>query len=353
MIPMNESHAMPALMVRASQMHEETNVMTTGVEELDGLVGELHGGQTYLFYGDEMFIDDLVHRLMVRGVPRGLVAYMNNTDYHTAKTLLDLNSLAGYAKREGVEPVLVMRNVFFVAAYNEFRQTKAAGALIERMRALETCGDGNGVLLLAHNITRFLADAKDRRSTLQSVNVTLSKLWRYSSSRSMIMVVTGGAAAAPRGRIPAPEGSALLGQLANTCIFFRRVQRDIVQAVLVKHPERRTPESVIISKGGNPLMGRMTPSFRQVYLEVLAKLRTQYQPLLRDKKFREAFEALIREAWDGEHAAMANSQLPLVLDAMNLTANVRNAAEVAALRQQLEELRKEVERLRESGEKKA
>jgi hypothetical protein len=340
------------MMVKASEIHDETDVVIgTGIEELDRVMGELKGGQNYLLYGDEAFLNDLVHRLLVKGASRGIVAYMNNTDYHTAKTLLDLNSLAGYAKMEGVEPMLVMKNVYFTAAYNEFRQPKAADALIEKMINDGHREDGEEflfkpVLLVAHNITRFLDDAKNIHSTFQSLDATISKLCRYTSSRSIINVITGEAATAPRGRVPAPRGSSLLKQLANVCVFFRRVERDVVQATLVKHPERKTPVSIIISKGGNPLMGRMTPSFRQVYLEVLQKLKTHYQPLLRDKRFRDAFEALVREAWDVEHAAMANSQLPLVMDAMNLTANVRNAAEMAMLRQQLEELKKELERVR-------
>jgi len=36
---------------------------------------------------------------MVIGAKQGKVAYMNNTDYHTAKTLLDFDRIAYYAKR--------------------------------------------------------------------------------------------------------------------------------------------------------------------------------------------------------------------------------------------------------------
>jgi hypothetical protein len=84
-------------------------------------------------------------------------------------------------------------------------------------------------------------------------------------------------------------------------------------------------------------MGRITPPFRQSYLDMLERLRKNYVGMLREAWDREAFELLLREAWDREHAAMVNAEVPLVLDAMNLTANVHN-------RGKIEEMRKELER---------
>jgi hypothetical protein len=330
----------PVSIVRASEVPGQKNLVTTGIEELDGLVGGLEGGRAYLFYGDGEFVDDLVHRMIVRGAVAGSVAYMNNTDYHTSKTLLDLNTLAGYAKREGLEPLYLMRRVFFVAAYNELRQPKAARALAERM---EQSGDVS--LLIVHSVTKFLADAKDMRATTEDMDVALSELWHRAVQKSAAMVVTAEASEAPRGRVPMPVGSGLLNQMVNVAVFFRRVQKGVVQAVLVKHPEVGVPKSITISEAGEPLMGRMTPSFRQVYQMVLERLRKQYVPLLRDRGRREAFEILLKEAWDAEHAAMANSQLPLVLDAMNLTANVHNTAELTQVRKEMDSLRQRLDDL--------
>jgi hypothetical protein len=83
-----------------------------------------------------------------------------------------------------------------------------------------------------------------------------------------------------------------------------------------------------------------------VYQSVLERLRKNYLPLLRNENKREAFEKLVRDAWDKEHAAMANSQLPLVLDAMNLTANLQNSAEIKQLAEEVKMLRNEVEELK-------
>jgi len=87
-------------------------------------------------------------------------------------------------------------------------------------------------------------------------------------------------------------------------------------------------------------MGRVTPSFRQTYQEFLERIRKNYVEMLRDERHEEAFDALLREAWDREHAAMANSELPLVLDALNLTANLHNKSEIQRLKKRLDELKK-------------
>ena len=84
-------------------------------------------------------------------------------------------------------------------------------------------------------------------------------------------------------------------------------------------------------------MGRMTPSFRQMYQELLDKLNKNYVRLLRDFAHKDAFQSLLKDAWDREHAAMSNSELPLVLDAMNLTANVHNKSCIGELERKIEE----------------
>jgi len=84
-------------------------------------------------------------------------------------------------------------------------------------------------------------------------------------------------------------------------------------------------------------MGRITPSFRQTYQDLVGRLRKGYVSMLRDSGNREAFELLLKDAWDREHAAMVNSEIPLVLDALNLTANVHNKCEIQVLKERLAE----------------
>jgi len=97
--------------------------------------------------------------------------------------------------------------------------------------------------------------------------------------------------------------------------------------------------------GRDDRMGRITPAFREEYKDVLNRLRRGYLQLLRNSRYRRAFEELVVEAWDPEHAAMANSEMMAIADSLNLTANVHNRAEIDDLRRQLLELQQRLQAL--------
>src|SRR5438552_3094338 len=78
-------------------------------------------------------------------------------------------------------------------------------------------------------------------------------------------------------------------------------------------------------------MGRITPSPRQLYEATVEDLRRFYRGALIDSSHRTAFDLLLRDAWESEQAAMANSNIPVVIDRMNLTANVHNRKLLDAL----------------------
>lgn len=318
-------------------------VLRTGFAALDDLVGNLRAGQSYLFYGAPGFVDDFVHQLMVRTSAGGKVAYMNNTDYYSEKTLVRPDRIAFYAKRQGFDPDLVLEQVYFVAAYNEFRQEKAVNALVKMVREEETIR-----LVIVHNIARFLPGANDKRQAIDSLNRVLAPLWRIITEKGIVLVMTAFPSNSNQWRIPKSLGSNMMWHLANVMVFFRETDRGrTVLATLVKHPNKATPLTVPIFQGDDPLMGRVTPSFRQTHQEFLEKIRKTYVEMLRDENHREAFEALLREAWDREHAAMANSELPLVLDALNLTANVHNKGEIQKLKRRLDALEKSLTKVDE------
>jgi hypothetical protein len=69
-------------------------------------------------------------------------------------------------------------------------------------------------------------------------------------------------------------------------------------------------------------MGRLTPSFRTVYSEVLDDLRKEMRNCFVDLSHKEAFDSLYKEAWRPEEAAMGNSTLPTVLDKLCMVANI-------------------------------
>lgn len=306
--------------------------LSTGVRKLDDLVGGLRGGSSYLFYDSGGFMRGLIPPLIVRATLQGKVAYMNNTDYYSEKTLVEPDRLAFYSKREGLDPESVFSRVYFVAAYNELRQGKAVNALVEMMRR-----ERETRLVVMHNLARFLPETKDRKQAIENLNGSLAPLWQLAAERKIVLVITAHASRNDGWTTPHPAGSHMLWHLASVMVFFRESDHGhSVQATLVKHPAKPTPQSVELFQGDDPLMGRVTPSFTQVYQELIERLRRDFVPMLRDAQHREAFEALLTDAWDRERAAMSNSELALLLDALNLTANVHNKSQLARLRKRLD-----------------
>src|SRR5690348_6331452 len=84
-------------------------------------------------------------------------------------------------------------------------------------------------------------------------------------------------------------------------------------------------------------MGRITPSFRQLYEETISELRTELQAALVDLGHKSAFDLLLKEAWNPEQAAMGNSTLPTVCDKLNVMAAIHNRKLIAALVRELRE----------------
>jgi hypothetical protein len=93
-------------------------------------------------------------------------------------------------------------------------------------------------------------------------------------------------------------------------------------------------------------MGRITPSFRQLYEETIAELRTELQAALVDLSHKSAFDLLLKEAWNPEQAAMGNSTLPTVSDKLNVMASIHNRKLIAVLTKGLKEKDKEIEELK-------
>jgi hypothetical protein len=84
-------------------------------------------------------------------------------------------------------------------------------------------------------------------------------------------------------------------------------------------------------------MGRITPSFRQLYEETISELKMELQAALVDLGHKSAFDLLLKEAWNLEQAAMGNSTLPTVCDKLNIMASIHNRKLIAALLRELNE----------------
>jgi hypothetical protein len=82
-------------------------------------------------------------------------------------------------------------------------------------------------------------------------------------------------------------------------------------------------------------MGRISPSFRQLYEETISELRMELQAALVDLGHKSAFDLLLKEAWNPEQAAMGNSTLPTVCDKLNVMASIHNRKLLATLAREL------------------
>lgn len=88
---------------------------------------------------------------------------------------------------------------------------------------------------------------------------------------------------------------------------------------------------------GLTFMGRITPSFRQLYEETISELRSELQSAMVDLGHKSAFDLILKDAWSREQATMGNSTLPTVCDKLNLIASIHNRKLTAAMARELKE----------------
>jgi hypothetical protein len=94
-------------------------------------------------------------------------------------------------------------------------------------------------------------------------------------------------------------------------------------------------------------MGRITPTFRQIYEETISGLKTELQAALVDLGHKSAFDLLLKEAWNPDQAAMGNSTLPTVCDKLNIMASIHNRKLIAALVRELREKNEIIDKFEE------
>jgi hypothetical protein len=94
-------------------------------------------------------------------------------------------------------------------------------------------------------------------------------------------------------------------------------------------------------------MGRITPSFRQLYEETIAELKSELQAAMVDLGHKSAFDLILRDAWNREQAAMGNSTLPTVCDKLNLVASIHNRKLTETMMRELKEKDVKIKQLSE------
>jgi hypothetical protein len=94
-------------------------------------------------------------------------------------------------------------------------------------------------------------------------------------------------------------------------------------------------------------MGRITPSFRQLYEETIAELRSELQSAMVDLGHKSAFDLILKDAWNREQAAMGNSTLPTVCDKLNLIASIHNRKLTVTMSKELKDKDVKIKQLSE------
>lgn len=307
-----------AVFIKASElMARDDSRISTGYSELDEAIGRLQGGLVYLFCGDS-FVDCLVHRLMVRACAIGKVGYMNNTNYYSEKTLVDPDTLASFAKFEGMEPDAVLENIYFVAAYNEARQRQVASVFAEMIKS-----EKQTKLIVIHNAPMFLIDSKYHLKATESLNKSLVLVYQLAARTGIPVVVTAPATQGSKLAAPRPFGSSWMRHSARVIALFRETaNKGYIATTLIKHPSKPAPVSFYIAVGQCANKEKWDPS--------------KYVSLL-GEEHRNAFTALERGAWETERGACESCPLPS-FDMLNLTASVFVMKEVCRLRKRVEEL---------------
>jgi hypothetical protein len=92
-------------------------------------------------------------------------------------------------------------------------------------------------------------------------------------------------------------------------------------------------------------VGRITPTFRQLFEESIADLKAELQAAMISLDNKNAFDLLLKEVWSPEQAAMANSSLATVLDKMNIMAAIHNRKLISSLKEELRKKDKKIDEL--------
>ncbi len=329
----------------ALQLLEEKETQTrlsTGSPELDRLIGNgVAPGVFYLFYGaPESGLDRFLHHLMAKalggGDGSGCVVYLNCGNYREDKTILDLPHLVHCLKAQRVDPRAGLERVLVYCAFSEEQQEQVVEEVRQTIEAT-----GKVKLLVVHNIAKLFTTPSQRNRgwyrRIPRLQRAVLRLWQACAARGVAMVASCRPATTQRGRRPRPEGGRYLAHEANVIVYLERMGGLVAvpQAYLLKHPAR--PQGrVMLHMGGDNGLGRITVPFKQRLNEELDALQG-FRDALKDLERQTAYDRIIR-ACTSEQGALANTDIPAILDALLLTAAVDNRRRIEQLSQRLDVL---------------
>jgi RecA/RadA recombinase len=229
--------------------------MTTGSGQLDSLIDGVQEGLFYLFYGDSLPLDALLHRLLVNCILsvkehgfESMAVCFNNTDYYgTSKMILNPEKIANTAKAVGIDPKIVSKNLFIQTAYNSQHQVQIADEISGLLQ------DNHDIkLVVINNLTKFFRDnnGQKRLEIANAIKEVISIINRACAKNKISLVITGDSNMSSKGIIPRPIGGTYLKHIANVIVYVKNISNSAFlptfKATLVKHQYLQTPKSVIV-----------------------------------------------------------------------------------------------------------
>ena len=328
---------------------EAKNYLSTGSPDLDGLLGKgIEPGVFYLFYGNtKSGIDLLLHQLMADALDTengtGKVLYLNCGNYREEKTILDIPLLVNILKSHKLDPDECLDRILVFCAFAEEEQEQ----VIEEVR--KTIEQTNGdKLLIVHDIAKLFTTQsmhnEERYKRILRLQRIILRLWQTCATKSVAMISSCKPIEAHSGAMPRPEGGRYLSHEANVIIYLEKVDGlfPATQAYLLKHPAKPHGQAVL-NISGEIDMGRITVPFKMKFERELDSLKS-FRDALKDLEKQVAYDEIIR-ACTSEQGALANADIPAILDSMLLTASVDNRKSITHLLKRVDTLEKSMRKL--------
>ena len=331
------------------EKHAKTR-LSTGCPELDHLIGDgVEPGVFYLFYGNsENGIDLLLHQLMANalamGRGKGNVVYLNCGNYREDKTILDVPSLVHLLKAHRLDPGEGLDRVLVYCAFSEEQQEQ----VVEEVRkAIEETEELK--LLVVHNIAKLFTEqsrrGKAQYNRIPQLQSSVLRLWQSCAARGVTLVTSCKPTRTRRGRMPRPEGGRYLSHEANVIVYIEKVGELVPahQAYLLKHPAQPSGR-VVLNIGGEKRLGRITIPFKMRFEKELISLKG-FRDALKDLEKQAAYDEIVK-ACTSEQGALANTNIPAILDAMLLAASVDNRRRIEKLSKRLNSIEESIQTLK-------
>lgn len=328
---------------------EAKTLLSTGSPELDRLIGDgIEPGTFYLFYGNaESGIDQFLHRLIGEalgaGDRTGRVIYLNCGNYREEKTILDIPRLVDLLKARKLDPRECLERVLVLCAFSEEQQEQ----VVEEVR--RTIESTMGVrLLVVHDVAKLFTaqggQGEEVYGRIPNLQRAVLRVWQMCAERGIALVASCRPSETRRGVMPRPEGGRYLSHEANVIVYLEKVGglSPAPQAYLLKHPAKPHGRA-LLNIGGEDGLGRITVPFKMKFERELDSLGG-FRDALKDLEKQAAYDEIIR-ACTAEQGALANADIPAVLDAMLLTASVDNRKSINHLSKRLDSLEESVRRL--------